>query len=209
LHLKKKMQHFGKFSVNIPMDERCDDRQLIQDILQGKAGAFEELILAYKKLVMHIVFRMVRHPSDREDICQDVFLKIYQNLGSFRQQAKLSTWIGRIAYNSCLNHIEKKKDRLMEDYWQPDQNWEDLEGFNTSPEAAAELSDLNSKVQAEISKMPVNHRTALTLYHVDGLSYQEVAEVMNLPEGTVKSYLYRARQHLKQKLTSQYQMQEQ
>jgi RNA polymerase sigma factor (sigma-70 family) len=190
------------------MDGRYDDRQLIRDILQRKAGAFEELILAYKRLVMHIVFRMIHHPSDREDICQDVFLKIYQNLASFRQEAKLSTWIGRIAYNSCLNHIEKKKDHLLEDYWQPDQNWEDLQGLTTSPAEAAELSDLNSKVQMEIAKMPANQRTALTLYHVDGLGYQEIAEVMNLPEGTVKSYLFRARQYLKKKLTSQYQMQE-
>jgi RNA polymerase sigma factor (sigma-70 family) len=190
------------------MDGRYDDRQLIRDILQRKAGAFEELILAYKRLVMHIVFRMIHHPSDREDICQDVFLKIYQNLASFRQEAKLSTWIGRIAYNSCLNHIEKKKDHLLEDYWQPDQNWEDLQGLTTSPAEAAELSDLNSKVQMEIAKMPANQQTALTLYHVDGLGYQEIAEVMNLPEGTVKSYLFRARQYLKKKLTSQYQMQE-
>jgi RNA polymerase sigma-70 factor (ECF subfamily) len=151
---------------------------------------------------------MIHHSSDREDICQDVFLKIFQNLPSFRQEAKLSTWIGRIAYNSCLNHIEKKKTFLMEDYWRPEQNWEDIEGSTTSPAEAAEVSDLNAKVQAEMEKMPAYHRTALTLYHVDGLGYEEIAEVMNLPEGTIKSYLFRARQYLKKKMMVHYQMQE-
>lgn len=202
------MQHFANFSVNTAMEDRHDDWQLIGDILQGKKGAFEELIQTYKRLVMHIVFRMIHHSSDREDICQDVFLKIFQNLSSFRQEAKLSTWIGRIAYNSCLNHIEKKKAPLLEDYWRPEQNWEDIEGSTTSPAEAAELSELNAKVQAEMEKMPANHRTALTLFHVDGLGYEEIAEVMNLPEGTVKSYLFRARQFLKKKMICHYQMQE-
>jgi RNA polymerase sigma-70 factor (ECF subfamily) len=96
----------------------------------------------------------------------------------------------------------------MEDYWRPEQNWEDIEGSTTSPAEAAEVSDLNAKVQAEMEKMPAYHRTALTLYHVDGLGYEEIAEVMNLPEGTIKSYLFRARQYLKKKMMVHYQMQE-
>jgi RNA polymerase sigma-70 factor, ECF subfamily len=202
------MQHFIGISVNIPMEDKRDDWQLIRDILQGKGGSFEELIQAYKKLVMHIVFRMIHHPADREDICQDVFLKIFQNLSSFRQEAKLSTWIGRIAYNSCLNHIEKKRTFLMEDFWRAEQSWEEVEGSSSSPADAAELSDLKTKVQSEMEKMPANHRTALTLFHVDGLGYDEIAEVMNLPEGTIKSYLFRARQYLKKKMIVHYQMQE-
>jgi len=185
-----------------------DDWQLIRNILEGKDGAFEVLIENYKKLVIHIVFRMIYHPSDREDICQDVFMKIFQNLSSFRQEAKLSTWIGRIAYNSCLNHLDKKKTNLLEDYWRPEQNWEDVQGDSASPAEAAELSDLKTKVQWEMGKMPAKHRTALTLFHVDGLGYEEIAEVMNLPEGTIKSYLFRARHYLKKKMMDHYQMQE-
>jgi len=202
------MQHFGVFSVNITMEERLDDWQLIRNILEGKDGAFEVLIENYKKLVIHIVFRMIYHPSDREDICQDVFMKIFQNLSSFRQEAKLSTWIGRIAYNSCLNHLDKKKALLMEDYWRPEQKWEEVQGDTASPADTAELSDLNEKVQWEMEKMPAKHRTALTLFHVDGLGYDEIAEVMNLPEGTIKSYLFRARHYLKKKMMNHYQMQE-
>ena len=202
------MQHFGVFSVNITMEERLDDWQLIRNILEGKDGAFEVLIENYKKLVIHIVFRMIYHPSDREDICQDVFMKIFQNLSSFRQEAKLSTWIGRIAYNSCLNHLDKKKALLMEDYWRPEQKWEEVQGDTASPADTAELSDLNEKVQWEMEKMSANHRTALTLFHVDGLGYDEIAEVMNLPEGTIKSYLFRARHYLKKKMMNHYQMQE-
>jgi len=135
-------------------------------------------------------------------------MKIFQNLSSFRQEAKLSTWIGRIAYNSCLNHLDKKKTNLLEDYWRPEQNWEDVQGDSASPAEAAELSDLKTKVQWELEKMPAKHRTALTLFHVDGLGYEEIAEVMNLPEGTIKSYLFRARHYLKKKMMNHYQMQE-
>lgn len=201
------MQLFSDFSVNIAMNGRPEDRRLVEDILQGRKGAFEELLRAYKKLVSHIVFRMIYNSADREDICQDVFFKIFQNLSSFRQEAKLSTWIGRITYNCCLNYREKKRTFLMEDFWH-EKNWDDLEGDIISPADSAVLTDLKEKVETEMEKMPVNHRLALTLYHLDGLGYSEIAEVMNLPEGTIKSYLFRARHYLKKKLMHHYHLEE-
>lgn len=201
------MQLFSDFSVNIAMNGRPEDRRLVEDILQGRKGAFEELLRAYKKLVSHIVFRMIYNSADREDICQDVFFKIFQNLSSFRQEAKLSTWIGRITYNCCLNYLEKKRTFLMEDFWH-EKNWDDLEGDIISPADSAVLTDLKEKVETEMEKMPVNHRLALTLYHLDGLGYSEIAEVMNLPEGTIKSYLFRARHYLKKKLMHHYHLEE-
>jgi len=201
------MQLFSDFSVNIAMNGRPEDRRLVEDILQGRKGAFEELLRAYKKLVIHIVFRMIYNSADREDICQDVFIKIFQNLSSFRQEAKLSTWIGRISYNCCLNYLEKKRTFLMEDFWY-EKNWDDLEGDIISPADSAVLTDLKDKVETEMEKMPVNHRLALTLYHLDGLGYSEIAEVLNLPEGTIKSYLFRARHYLKKKLMHHYHLEE-
>lgn len=201
------MQLFFDFSVNIAMNGRPEDRQLVADILQGRKGAFEELLQAYKKLVVHIVFRMVYNSADREDICQDVFFKIFQKLSSFRQEAKLSTWIGRIAYNCCLNYLEKKKTFLMEDFW-PEKNGDDIERDLISPVESAVWIDLKEKVETEMSRMPVNHRLALTLFHLDGLKYSEIAEVMNLPEGTIKSYLFRARHYLKKKLMHHYHLEE-
>ncbi len=201
------MQLFSDFSVNIAMHGRPEDRQLVADILQGRKGAFEELLRAYKKLVVHIVFRMINNSADREDICQDVFFKIFQNISSFRQEAKLSTWIGRIAYNCCLNYLEKKKTFLMEDFWQ-EKNWEDVEGDIISPVESAVWTDLKVKVMTEMERMPVNYRLALTLFHLDGLGYREIAEVMNLPEGTIKSYLFRARYYLKKKLMHHYHLEE-
>lgn len=201
------MQLFSNFSVNIAMYERPEDRQLVEDILQGRKGAFEELLRAYKKLVIHIVSSMIYHSADREDICQDVFIKIFQKLSSFRHEAKLSTWIGRITYNCCLNYLEKKKTFLMEDFWQ-EKNWDDVEGDIISPVESAVLTDLKEKVEAEMERMPVTHRLALTLFHLDGLGYSEIAEVMNLPEGTIKSYLFRARHYLKEKLMHHYHLEE-
>ncbi|GAB4372969.1 MAG: sigma-70 family RNA polymerase sigma factor [Calditrichia bacterium] len=181
-----------------------EDRQLIEKILSGNAGEFENLIRKFQRLVMHIVFRIIPNSSDQEDLCQEIFLKIYQNLETFRFESKLSTWIGRIAYNMCLNHMEKKKLPLqdsefreleMEDFYKPD---------TTPPLDNIEKTDWYQKIYSEIDKLPFKLRTILTLFHLDGFSYQEIGEIMSLPEGTVKSYLFRARRQLKESLISKY-----
>src|SRR4030042_4444550 len=86
-----------------------DTKLQIERILAGDRVVFKTLVEDYQRLVSHIVFRMVSVKEDREDICQDVFLRIYQNLGDFRSESELSTWIARIAYNACLNHLDKRK----------------------------------------------------------------------------------------------------
>ena len=93
-----------------------DQKTLVDNILAGDQNAFKTLIGQYQRLVTHFVFRMVPSQADREDICQEVFVKIYQHLDRFRFDSSLSTWIGRIAYNTCLNHLEKKKLLIRKAY---------------------------------------------------------------------------------------------
>jgi RNA polymerase sigma-70 factor (ECF subfamily) len=183
-------------------------RSLVQRILAGDANAFQAFVQQYQQLVAHIVFRMVSNTADREDLCQDVFLKAYQNLARFRFESKVSTWIAKIAYNTCINHLQKKKVPLYNDTSYEDDSIDNISGDRLTPEVFTEGKDTADRIQDEINRMDVRYRTVLTLYHLDGMSYAEIGKIMKLPEGTVKSYLFRARKNLKEKLLLQYQREE-
>jgi RNA polymerase sigma factor (sigma-70 family) len=182
-----------------------DNKLLIKKTLAGNRKAFESIIRQHQRLVSHIVFRMVSNQADREDICQDVFVKVYQHLGSFQFESKLSTWIAKIAYNTCLNYLEKKKVLLFDDISGEERSLESLPGNGTGPDRLAEEKEVSSLLRSEIERLPVHYRTIITLYHLDRMSYKEIAETMELPQGTVKSHLFRARRLLKERLTSKYQ----
>lgn len=187
------------------MDE---NRALIGRILAGDTGAFEEFITRFQRLVSHIVFRMIDNTADREDICQDVFIGIYRGLPEFRFECKVSTWVGRVAYYRCLNYLEKMKTPLFEDISGENQTVDDVAGCSSRPDEYVETQDVSSHVRAEIDKLPAQYRAILTLYHLDQMSYHEIGEIMKLPEGTVKSYLFRARKLLKKRLEAKYRPEE-
>ncbi|UCF64363.1 MAG: sigma-70 family RNA polymerase sigma factor [bacterium] len=202
------MQHFIIFSVNIPMGTHVDNEEIkktIQEVLDGNVNAFSGIVDQYKKLVAHIVFRMIYDPSDREDLCQDVFIKVYQNLSNFRFESKVSTWISKIAYNSCINYLNKRKTKYVGD---GTRDLESIPSTTTGPGHFTEDEDRMIRIHAEIRNLPPPYRAIITLYHLEEMSYHDIAEVMNLPEGTVKSYLYRARQQLKEKLINKYKFQD-
>ncbi|MFQ5823130.1 MAG: RNA polymerase sigma factor [bacterium] len=185
-----------------------DVKLLIDKIISGDTKAFQSLIEKYQRLVSHIVFRMISNKSDREDVCQDVFIKVYQNLSNFQFESKISTWIAKIAYNTSINHLKKKKVPLFNDCSSENKSIEDYLSNHTSPEEFAEDSDLALRLQNEINKLPVQFRTILTLYHLDEMSYAEIVEIMGLPDGTVKSYLFRARKLLKKRLITKFPLEE-
>lgn len=190
------------------IDQSSTEKKIIKKILKGDHESFEVIIESYKKLVYHIVFRMIYNDADREDICQDVFIKVYQNLSTFQFRSKFSTWISRIAYNTCLNHLAKRSPQLMDDIIKSETNWDDMLKSDISPLKIVEKRDQKYRLEKEIAKLPVRYRTLLSLYHLDGLTYQEIGDVMDLPEGTIKSYLFRARKYLKSLLQENYQLEE-
>ncbi len=168
-----------------------DDKKLVELILAGERQAFEQLIKRYQRLVAHVVFRLVDDHMDREEVAQDVFIKVYEKIGEFNFQSKLSTWIATIAYRHAINFLKKNK-RYQES--------EDLENttFHLAEEDRAyEKSDFNLFVQQAVTALPSPYKAILTFYHLEGFSYQEIMEVMDMPEGTVKNYLFRARKKLK------------
>jgi RNA polymerase sigma-70 factor (ECF subfamily) len=180
-----------------------DEKQLIRDVLNGERNAFSDLIERYKKLVSHIVFKIVKSSEDREDIAQDVFVKVYQNLADFNGDCRLSSWIGRIAYNTSLNHLGKKRKELWED-GSPDNSMDSLIDGARLPDEMASNSDIAARMRGEISQLPAPYNLIITLFHLDEMSYQEIYEITGMPEGTVKSYLFRARRELKRRLERKY-----
>ncbi|HOT96669.1 MAG TPA: sigma-70 family RNA polymerase sigma factor [bacterium] len=193
------------------MDTR-DDKTLIESILAGDQGDFALLLARYQKLVVHLVARMIPRASDREDLCQEIFLRIYRSLGEFEHKSKLSTWVATVAHNTCINYLQKKRLPLYEDLAGPesDENAEASRRLEWVPAAEAsplehvEARDLRATLQREIDALPLTFRAILTLFHLEEMSYSEIAEVTALPEGTVKSYLFRARRLLRDRLAAQY-----
>jgi len=190
-----------------------DERALVERILNGNRKAFLAFIDRYERLVQHVVFRMVDDDRDREELCQDVFLRAHRYLDKFRFESKLSTWLARIARNTCLNHLEKKKMPLYADEAPaPEGTTPDARAArNRVPDpdedatAPAEGRQQRTLVRDGIRALAEHYRTALTLYHLEGMSVSQISTVMDNPEGTVKSHLYRGRKKLKDWLLDRYQ----
>lgn len=185
-----------------------NERSLVQRILGGDRASFRSIVEEYGGMVSHIVFRMVQDESEREDLAQEVFLRVYQSLDGFEFRSKMSTWIARIAYNTCLNFLGRKRPALLEDEVPDGGGVDAFPSGLPAPDAAAHRVEVAEILEREIQRLPVKHRTALTLYHLHGLSYEEIGEAMGLPDGTVKSYLFRARQELHDRLASLYSREE-
>lgn len=184
------------------------DRHQIAQIMAGDERAFSQLVEGHKRLVSHVVFRLIPGESDREDLCQDVFLKIYQNLSRFEYKSKLSTWIARIAYNTCLNFLEKKKLPLYEDLAPDGTTVDDCLSDSESPVQWAQSRQVATRLCNEIDRLPVHYGLILSLYHLQEMSYAEIGRILSMPDGTVKSYLFRARQMLKEKMLAEYAQEE-
>lgn len=175
-----------------------DDQALVSRIVNGDIQAFRLLIRQHERLVAHMIGRLVKNPEEREELCQDVFLKVHEHLREFNFQSRLSTWIATIAYRHAINFMRKRK-MLLTDI--PEE--ESISGYfveEENPESLASKQDLDCVVLSLVDKLPAQYKVVLMLYHVDGMSYPEIGEVTGMPEGTVKSYLFRARNLLKEKV---------
>jgi len=185
-----------------------DSRKLVARILSGDPNSFQKLVTDNQRLVGQIVFRMVSNTTEREDLCQDVFVRVYQNLDRFQFQAKLSTWIARIAYNTCLNFLEKKRLPLYEDRVPEGETVDDCQGTSEAPDKWTEARQASVRLSEEIDALPVIYGTILSLYHLHEMTYAEIGDILSLPDGTVKSYLFRARKMLKERMVARFEREE-
>ncbi len=175
-----------------------DDHALVSRIKSGDKQAFRLLIKQNERLVAHMVARLIDRNEDREELCQDVFLRVYEKISEFNFQSKLSTWIATIAYRTGINHLRKKKIELSDI---PEEECFTAHFISSDdPQESMEDNEIEAMTLKLIGQLPPHYKTILTLYHVDQMNYKEIGEITNLPEGTVKNYLFRARNLLKEKV---------
>jgi len=195
--------------LDTKLENDLTDQQLVNIVLSGDTNAFGTIIKKTERLVTQIVFKMINNSEDRKDLAQDIYLKAFKNLSGFKFQAKLSTWIAKIAYNSSLNYLEKRKLSCLPAINDID---EDLDpGANKGvgwPDNEIDVfifqQELSNILKAEIESLPPLYKTLITLYHNEELSYTEIIEITGLPEGTLKNYLSRARKTLRVNLLHKY-----
>ena len=176
-----------------------NDAELVQQILNGNNNAFRYLVANYQRLVLHVVGRIIRRQDEVEDICQEVFIKVFSKMKRFRGESRLSTWIAAIAYNTSITHVRKQVRRGEQSYDEKPALIA-LERDESLNQKVVEKEEVKLYLMKMIESLPVNYRTVLTLFHLEEFSYKEIEEITGMPEGTIKSYLSRARKLLKGKL---------
>jgi RNA polymerase sigma-70 factor (ECF subfamily) len=181
------------------------DHHLVRRVLNGDNAAFAAIVKNTEVLVTQIIFKMVSNPVDRKDLAQDIYLKVYKNLRGFKFQSKLSTWIAQVAYNTCFDHLRKKKVLLPDNF---EEEHEHNAGSSDEVILSMQQKELSVILKSAIEKLSPIYQTLITLYHQQEMSYLEITEITGLPEGTVKSYLFRARKTLKETLALKYQKEE-
>ena len=181
-----------------------EDQVLVGRTLKGDKKAFEMIVQKYQQPVLNFIGRMVRERELALDFSQEVFLKVYASLGSYRPQYKFSTWLFKIASNTVIDHWRKKKVPTFSLDQQPD-DAEDHSPVQVPAESPTivrqfELRELRKKIDLAIDQLPPSLRELFVWRHINGLSYEEMAEIKDLPLGTVKNRIFQAKEMLKRLL---------
>jgi RNA polymerase sigma-70 factor (ECF subfamily) len=171
-----------------------DDQALVAAALAGRAEAFGTLVERYDRAVYHLAYRTLRNPEEARDATQEAFFKAYRSLRTFRPGAKFSTWIFSIAYHACCDRLSRRKRYSNEEL-------PERADPGAGPESQAIAEDEARRLRAAIAALPEKYRTVVTLYHLQGRQYDEIAQVLGIPMGTVKTHLFRAKEQLRRLLS--------
>lgn len=180
------------------------DAQLVRRVQKGDKDAFDLLVLKYQHKIVNLVMRYVRDPDQALDITQEAFLKAYRALPRFRGDSAFYTWLYRIAVNTAKNHLASVRRRPMDvelDLQGPEQH--DLHAKlkeTDTPEGLTLSKELHAAVEKALQALPEDLRTAIVLRELDGMSYEEIAQTMDCPVGTVRSRIFRARDAIGKKI---------
>ena len=188
------------------MGDNGADKQLVERVQRGDKQAFDLLVLKYQHRIIKLVSRYIRDPSDAMDVAQDAFLKAYRALPNFRGESAFYTWLYRIAINTAKNYLVMQSRHLLETEVAPEgEEGEQFEFESTlkeysTPENMVLTDEIKATIVAAIDDLPDDLRTAILLREVEGLSYEEIANVMGCPVGTVRSRIFRARESVDNRL---------
>lgn len=188
------------------------DTDLIERCRANDRTAFDEVVCRYKNKVYNYLFRMIGNASDAEDVTQEVFVRLYTSLDSFRSQASLNTWLFRIAGNLCIDHFRRSKKHRAVAYSLDEPVGEsgsvetasaghEVADTTYEPSRLMEQHEMSQQIQLALNGLPEKLRAVLLLYDIEGMPYEEIAQVVGCPLGTVKSRLFNARLQLRQRLT--------
>lgn len=180
------------------------DQDLVSRVQRGDKAAFDLLVIKYQHKLVHLVNRYVKDPSEAQDVAQDAFIKAYKALGEFRGDSAFYTWLYRIAINTAKNYL-LSRSRRHSDFEIEMQDAEDIENAPQlkdieTPEEHLMNEQIIQVLKTTIEKLPEEMRIAITLREFEGMSYEEIAEAMDCPIGTVRSRIFRAREAIDEKL---------
>jgi RNA polymerase sigma-70 factor (ECF subfamily) len=185
-------------------EDRVSDEELVRAYLEGDAAAFEELVSRYENTIMNMAYRLLGNRSDASDVCQEVFVLLLRKFGSFRGEAKFSTWLYRVSLNACHDYARRLKRHISlsesasEDLPEMEQRLPD--SSVEMPEISVERAEVQATVQEGIARLPYKFKEVIYLHDLKGYNYKEVAEILDISLGTVKSRLNRARNRLAKEL---------
>ncbi len=182
--------------VNASRSAVDDDGLLIAAALAGRPDAFGTLVERYERAVYHLCLRTMRDPEEAADCAQEAFFKAFRSLATFKPGSRFSTWIFSIAYHACCDRLARRKRYSNEEL-------PERADQAPGPAMVAELNDTARALRAAIDALPEKYRTVITLYHLQGRQYEEIAQVLKLPMGTVKTHLFRAKELLRKALVTE------
>lgn len=180
-----------------------NDEQIIERVLDGDAGAFEVLILKYQSQIFYAAMNIVKDREFAEDITQDAFLKAYEKLDNLQDKTHFYPWLKRIAVNQALNHYERGKRMVDVEDEDNESNYFDRLTTGECPEDFILKDELRKYVKFFVDALPDRLRSVVILREVEDMSYEEIADILNIPLGTVRSRLFNARQIIKERLVKQ------
>ncbi len=180
----------------------CDELKVIERVLNGDTDAFGILVKRYEKQIVNYVFRMIGNYQDALELSQEVFLKAYLALKSYKSEYSFSTWLYKIARNRTIDFIRKKKLNTVSIEGKGDEDGlkPQYEDSGLRPDEVYEKKRRAVLVEKAVAKLPEEYREVIIMYHVDGLKYEEISDILGLPIGTVKNRIFRARKMLKDML---------
>jgi RNA polymerase sigma-70 factor, ECF subfamily len=187
------------------MSDREIDQEIVERVQRGDKRAFDLLVTKYQRKIFRLLSRLIRDPGEIEDVAQEAFIKAYRALPNFRGESAFYTWLYRIAINTAKNHLVAQGRRAptsTETEVEDAENFDDADGLRdvNTPDAVMMSRQVGEAVNRAIERLPEDLRTAIVLRELEGLSYEEIAESMNCPIGTVRSRIFRAREAIAEEL---------
>jgi RNA polymerase sigma-70 factor (ECF subfamily) len=175
-----------------------NERQLVAKAQSGDEDAFEQLVRAHQRYVFNLAYRVLGDRNEAEDVAQETFVRAWRGLPSFRAECRFTTWLYRIARNVCLNRLPRLEAELR----QTEVLSQPVASPDPAPDEVVGARERRALLHSELARLPEKYRLVLTLRYLQGFSYAEIADVLSLPLGTVKTHLHRGREALAARLTA-------